>query len=121
MRGSAAATSGRPPSVCKYQSSMPSWMLRTREGECVPRPLVSSAPSSYVCHLDDTAEGKLPSGTGVVKSSEKVRRQPGRSPVGALSPDGEAVRGAGEPAALIVTLVRDGWDRLPTRSTARTA
>src|SRR5919112_6342830 len=119
MRGSAAATSGRPPSVCKYQSSMPSWMLRTREGECVPRPLVSSAPSSYVCHREDTAAGKLPSGTDVVKSSEKVRRQPGRSPVGALSPDGVTACGDGAPAAVIVTLVRDGADWLRTLSTAR--
>ena len=83
---------------------------------------MSSAPSSYVCHRDDTAAGKLPSGTEVVKSSENVRRQPGRSPVGAASPEGatDCGDGAGVAAALIVTLVRDVAERWPTRSSART-
>jgi hypothetical protein len=44
-------------------------MLTTFDGEYVPWPLVSFQPSGYAVHFDDTADGKLPSGTAVGKSS----------------------------------------------------
>ncbi len=52
---------------------------------------VSFHGDRYAPHFDDTAAGKLPNGTLVVKSSVKICFQSARSPTGMLSPDGDAV------------------------------
>ena len=84
---------------------------------------MSAAPSSYVCQREETALGNLPSGTFVVKSSEKVSCQPGRSAAGMACPEGLGAAappgGCTAPAAVTVTVVVAGRERFPTRSTAR--
>src|SRR5882724_12257575 len=95
-----------PFSVWRYISIIPSWKLTTLLGQYCPpglrlasRELVSPLPSVYsvstlpsaligLPHLSETAEGKFPSGTSVVKSSVKTCFQPGISPVGISSPEG---------------------------------
>lgn len=49
----------------------PSWMDTTFCGQYVPLPEVSFQSYGYEYHLLETAEGKLPSGTSVEKSSRK--------------------------------------------------
>jgi hypothetical protein len=61
----------------------------------VPLSDVSVHPSWYAFQRVATALGKRPVGTATVKSSANTSRQPGRSPVGIASPDGDPTAGDG--------------------------
>jgi hypothetical protein len=64
-------------------------------GSYVPFLLESFQPYGYAYHVDDTADGKLPSPMDCLKSSVKISFQPDKSVFGIGTPDGFVDAGVG--------------------------